>query len=209
MGELTVRLARVDEYAALGELIVEAYDADGFLTTDGYTERLRAVAERATQAELLAAVDPEGAVLGSVTITRPGSPYAELARADELEFRMLATHPSARGRGVGEALLGAVIDRAAQRGYARVVLSSLDRMSAAHRLYRRLGFRRWPQRDWSPVEGVDLIAFALELPAHRVSAGAAVPPDSTVENDGDDACQVGESGDLGRAEHGAARPADE
>jgi hypothetical protein len=36
-------------------------------------------------------------------------------------------------------------------------------MRAAHRAYERLGFRRAPERDWSPVPGIDLYAFALLL----------------------------------------------
>jgi hypothetical protein len=44
-----------------------------------------------------------------------------------------------------------------------VVISSLPQMAAAHRLYTRLGFRRLPERDWTPVPGVDLIAFTVDL----------------------------------------------
>ena len=36
-------------------------------------------------------------------------------------------------------------------------------MTAAHRIYERLGYHRIPERDWSPQPGVDLIAFAKEL----------------------------------------------
>jgi hypothetical protein len=36
-------------------------------------------------------------------------------------------------------------------------------MSAAHRLYRRLGFTRLPCRDWQPVPGLQVLAFALEF----------------------------------------------
>jgi hypothetical protein len=36
-------------------------------------------------------------------------------------------------------------------------------MLAAHAVYRRLGFVREPERDWSPIPGVDLVAFALDL----------------------------------------------
>jgi len=36
-------------------------------------------------------------------------------------------------------------------------------MLAAHRLYRRLGFVRVPERDWEPVPGVVLWAFGIEL----------------------------------------------
>ena len=43
------------------------------------------------------------------------------------------------------------------------MISSLPDMSAAHRLYGRLGFRRAPELDWYPVPGVLLIAFRLDL----------------------------------------------
>lgn len=48
--------------------------------------------------------------------------------------------PPARGRGAGEALLSAVIDWAAGRGYARVRLDVADDNRHAVALYERLGF---------------------------------------------------------------------
>jgi hypothetical protein len=36
-------------------------------------------------------------------------------------------------------------------------------MRVAHRVYERLGFRRAPERDWSPVPGIELLAFVLAL----------------------------------------------
>jgi hypothetical protein len=33
-------------------------------------------------------------------------------------------------------------------------------MAAAHQVYGRLGYARDPERDWSPVPGVDLLAFS-------------------------------------------------
>ena len=44
-----------------------------------------------------------------------------------------------------------------------MVLSTDPRMTAAHRLYERLGFTRLPERDWTPVRGVDLLVYALDL----------------------------------------------
>ena len=44
-----------------------------------------------------------------------------------------------------------------------MVLSSLGVMTAAHRIYERLGYERVPDRDWSPAPGVQLIAYAKEL----------------------------------------------
>jgi hypothetical protein len=48
-----------------------------------------------------------------------------------------------------------------------VVLSSLPVQRDAHRIYERLGFVRLPERDWSPHDGVDLLAFRLDLTTDR------------------------------------------
>jgi hypothetical protein len=53
--------------------------------------------------------------------------------------------------------------RARDRGRRALVASSQDRMLRAHALYRRLGFVREPDRDWSPIPGVELIVFTLAL----------------------------------------------
>ena len=36
-------------------------------------------------------------------------------------------------------------------------------MRTAHRLYERAGFVRLPERDWSPVPGVNLLVYGLRL----------------------------------------------
>jgi ribosomal protein S18 acetylase RimI-like enzyme len=148
----------------VGELTFEAYLADGHLAgrEDGYyAARLRDAGPRYREADLLVAVDT--ALLGTVTIARPGSSFREIGRDDELEFRMLAVSPAARGRGVGEALTRHVLDEAARGGFRAVVLSSSEGMRAAHRLYERLGFGRTPDLDWSPEPGVGLITYRLDL----------------------------------------------
>ncbi|WP_433264294.1 GNAT family N-acetyltransferase [Actinosynnema sp. CS-041913] len=165
MADVVVRPAREDEWAAAGAITVEAYRVDRYIDshTGGYADELADTRARARDAELLVAVDTEDTLLGTVTIALPGSPYAEVSRSGEVEFRMLAVSPRARGRGVGEALVRAVISRAREVGARRVVMSSGETMTTAHRLYRRLGFRRFPERDWNPVPGVQLIAYAFSL----------------------------------------------
>ena len=59
--------------------------------------------------------------------------------------------------------LDAVVDRARRDGYAALVLCSATWMTAAHRLYARAGFGRIPERDWTPVPGVDLLAYRRAL----------------------------------------------
>ena len=73
------------------------------------------------------------------------------------------TDPAVRGRGVGELLVRECLDRARAAGKRRMVLSTDPRMVAAHRLYERRGFTRLPERDWSPLPGVSLMAYAREL----------------------------------------------
>ena len=165
MSEVTIRPARASEYAAVGALTLGAYEANGYLTHDSssYALKLADAATRAREAELLVAVDAEETLLGTVTIAPPGSPWTELAVPDTLEFRMLAVSPEARGRGVGEALTRRVIDRAGELELTAVVLSSSERMTTAHRLYERLGFRRTPAADWRPTPDLLLMTYRLEV----------------------------------------------
>jgi ribosomal protein S18 acetylase RimI-like enzyme len=163
---VTVRPAHTDELAVIGDLTAEAYVADGFVAADdGYVERLRDAMTRAREAEVYVATlaDLPDVVVGTVTFCPQGSAWSELAQPAEGEFRMLAVAPAARRRGVAEALVSVCVERSRELGYTAVVLSSLPEQQTAHRLYERLGFRRTPDRDWSPDEGVDLLAFRLDL----------------------------------------------
>ncbi|MEU2791414.1 GNAT family N-acetyltransferase [Streptomyces sp. NPDC007100] len=164
--DIMIRAARPAEFDAIGELLVAAYAADGLLAfgaDDPYAGKLRDVAHRAEHAEVLTAIDADGAVLGVVTFAAPGSPYAEIAGPGEGEFRMLAVAPGGRGRGIGETLVRACMDRARSLGLSRMVLSAMPHIDKAHRVYERIGFTRIPERDWEPVPGIRLWAFACGL----------------------------------------------
>ena len=155
---MEVRRIRPEEHAAAGEVCVAAYDPLLTGAEDDYRDRLRDVATRDAQAEVwVAALDDR--VVGVVTYCPPGSPWREIGRDDEGEFRMLAVHPAAQGSGAGTALARLCEQRAREDGATGMALSSLATMAAAHRIYARLGYVRDPGRDWSPVAGVDLLAF--------------------------------------------------
>ncbi|MGW0935462.1 GNAT family N-acetyltransferase [Streptomyces sp. NPDC002666] len=165
--DIAIRPIETAEHALLADITAEAYLGDGLLefgTDDPYLVQLRDVPRRAAEAEVLVAADARGRVLGGVTYAAPGNPWADIAAADEAEFRTLAVSREARGAGAGEALVRACIDRArGTAGVTGIVLSTQPKMYGAHRLYGRLGFVRTPARDWSPVADLTLLTFRLEL----------------------------------------------
>ena len=157
----TVEPAVPADFPAIAELTLRVYLGEG-LASEGYASQLADVEGRAAKAELLVVRDG-GAVVGSVALVLEGD-FGEVTESeDEASFRMLAVSPVVRGRGVGEVLVRTCLDRARAAGKRRMVISTDPRMTAAHRLYERLGFRRLPARDWSPVPGVDLLVYALDL----------------------------------------------
>jgi GNAT superfamily N-acetyltransferase len=162
-----VRRATPADYGALGALTVAAYRAaPGYVGEPDYEDELRDVAARAGAAhtEVLVAVAPDGAVVGGVTYAAsPASPQAEFDDPDAAGFRMLAVDPGAQSTGAGAALVAAVVDRARADRRQRVIIHSTPWMTTAHGLYTRRGFTRRPDLDWTPVPGIDLWGFVLEL----------------------------------------------
>jgi ribosomal protein S18 acetylase RimI-like enzyme len=160
-----VRLARPEEYTAVGELTARVYRDGGYAGAD-YEPELRDAAGRAAAGRLLVAVDATtDALLGTVSVftASAGQEWAEGAGPHDVVVRMLAVLPEARGRGVGTLLTQACVEQARALGCTRVLLSTQPTMTAAHRIYERLGFHRTPERDWEPSPGFLLLTYALEL----------------------------------------------
>ncbi len=174
---LLVRAARLDEAVGTAALVEGCYVGEGLVAADNpYVHELRDGEGRWRHADLLVA-QWEGALVGTVTWCPAGSPWREIAQPGEGEFRMLAVHPQARGHGVGSALVHACLERAKAADERAVVISTIDRMADARRLYESLGFRRAPQRDWWPRPSVHLWVYRLELAdrAERPGAGDGRP----------------------------------
>ena len=170
--DLHVRPATEADLDAVGDLCVQAYASSGHLDPeDAYAATLRDAAARASQAELVVA-ERGGRLVGSVTICPTGSPFAEVGRDGEFEFRFLAVAPDAWRSGVGEALIDHCEQQARLRGASAHVICVIDRNDGAHRFYERLGFVRLPERDWDPRPDVHLLAYRRAVPYEGVSAGS-------------------------------------
>jgi GNAT superfamily N-acetyltransferase len=151
-----------DEAEQLGDLTVRVYEAID-ATDDEYTPQLRDVRSRMETCTVLVAVEDDRVVGGTAYVPGPG-PWADRCTPDEAEFRMLVVDPAYRNQGIGEAIVRRCIDLATTGGKARLVLLTEKNMTAAHRIYDRLGFVRAPDRDWDHPD-VYLMAYVLTI--HR------------------------------------------
>ena len=110
---------------------------------------------------LLATVD--GAVAGSGAF-RP-LPDADYPNA--CEMKRLFVRPAFRRFGLGRMIAQALMERAAEAGYSRMLLDTLDDMAAARGLYESLGFVEVPPLCFNPIPGAHYLK--AELGAFRPS----------------------------------------
>ncbi|MCQ8191072.1 bifunctional helix-turn-helix transcriptional regulator/GNAT family N-acetyltransferase [Streptomyces rugosispiralis] len=102
--------------------------------------------ERAWIAEL------DGRPVGSVLCVRDERP-------DTARLRLLLVEPEARGRRIGERLVGTCVDFAREAGYRDLVLWTNDVLTSARRIYERAGFELVAEKRHggygSPLVGQD------------------------------------------------------
>jgi ribosomal protein S18 acetylase RimI-like enzyme len=162
VNRLVIRAVEPHEYDIAGDLVLEAYRSLGDEGDESYERDLRDVGGRLGPSDVLVA-ELDGRIVGCITFVDGQKPLSEVGDPEAATIRMLGVAANARGRGVGEALTRACIERARLAGCRRVRLDTRTSMKSAQRLYERLGFIRDPAHDWSPVPGIELLAYTLEL----------------------------------------------
>jgi GNAT superfamily N-acetyltransferase len=171
-GALRVRDARADERARIAELTMDAYGEyatimhpESWAMLEGALRR--SLADDAGVTRLV--VERDGAIVGSAALYDPGAEaYGDLAsRALWPEVRLVAVAPEARGLGIARALVDECVRRAKRAGAAALGLHTSRSMSAAMRLYERMGFVRDPSTDFQ-VPGAELVeGYRLDLSDHE------------------------------------------
>ncbi|RDG36749.1 helix-turn-helix domain-containing GNAT family N-acetyltransferase [Streptomyces corynorhini] len=89
-------------------------------------------------------------------------------------LRLLLVEPGARGHGLGQRLIGTVVDFARQAGYREVTLWTNDVLTTARALYERAGFTLVSERPHHSY-GAELIGQDWTLPLRE----PAVPQEGT------------------------------
>jgi len=95
---------------------------------------------------------------GCLLLARQGSKVAGVVGMWPLgdgvcEMKRLYVRPEWRRTGLGHRLATAIMARAAENGYKRMVLDTLPEMTAARALYRTMGFQETDQYYANPIEG--------------------------------------------------------
>jgi ribosomal protein S18 acetylase RimI-like enzyme len=163
IGEVLIRAATADDLAHLEDMLLEAYNWDGVerftrdqLGRDDHAWRYVEGWPRPGEFGVVAEDEATGAPLGSawarlLTADRPGYGYV----ADGVPELSIGVVPGQRGRGIGRALLTAVIDAARAAGHDRISLS-VEPANRAAQLYRSVGFDVVGRNGGSDTMGLTL-----------------------------------------------------
>lgn len=152
MHSVSIRLARVGDDAAIGELLVEAFISayarkmPWIVYDDERKAALRAVAEKRRVATVWVA-ESGGRVVGTVALFPPGAEGSQAWLPNAADLRHLATAPDLHGRGLSLALLDAAEAQARAWQVDAITLHVRRGATGVARIYTQRRYRRAPEGD--------------------------------------------------------------
>jgi GNAT superfamily N-acetyltransferase len=178
---IVVRDATPDELERVARLLAGAFERyrprpEAAVTSgdrscfERYLEDTADVGARMANADLLVA-DDAGEIVGTGALYRPhrsdhrsdgdGAPWP----AEWAILRHLAVDPRYRGRGIGQMLAEARVERARALGATAAALHTSVVFASSRAMYQRLGWRRAPLYDFNPISGVLAEAYVFPISA--------------------------------------------
>lgn len=151
-------LGTVKEDKEIISLLTHVYVKDGY-TDKSYAEKMFVPAKLRERGDIILARSSPDRLLGMIICVRPTSPARQVAKIDEAEIHLLAVDHKARCQGIASRLIAACEQRAVSFGYSKMVLSTQQTMSEAHRVYEQRGYQRNPARDWSRGDSKKFLVY--------------------------------------------------
>jgi GNAT superfamily N-acetyltransferase len=133
-----IRLAASDDAALVAELMAEFRDWWGY---EGPSEASLA----RSVPRLLEDGDTDFLLAGTDGVCQLRYRYGLWLESEDCELEDLYVRESARGGGLGRALVEAAVERARERGCGRIQLDTNEGNTGARALYESLGFSAWAE----------------------------------------------------------------
>ena len=152
-----VRVMR-DANAEFGSILPRAFYA-------AYLANVLDVRSRLSESQLFVAEQPEGAIVGAITLYPDASSQGWGWPSGWAGIRAVAVEPSARGLGIGRRLAERCIEHSRKLAAPTVCLHTAPFMKAAIRMYESLGFRRASEFDGDAGEMVTSPRIEPQIPA--------------------------------------------
>jgi len=168
MSEFQLRDAREGEQAAIIELTLAAYHEYAAILGENYhfyeESTIATLSDVGPAAQIVA--EQDGRLVGAALLYPPGTAFEApegMPAPVWPEVRLVAVPPSARGQGIGKALVQECLRRARKDGCTGLALHTTDMMQVAMAMYERMGFFRTPEFDFYPVPEFQVKAYRLEF----------------------------------------------
>jgi ribosomal protein S18 acetylase RimI-like enzyme len=159
MFPLDIREFDLVDAQCVNALALDAFEQfkDAYDDWPAFRARLANMAGLANTGEIIVA-ELDQQIVGAVAYIGPGRPKAEFFNPEWPIMRMLVVAPTARGLGVGRALVDECLRRARRDGASVFALHTSELMQVALPMYQRMGF------EWAAsVPDIHGVRYAVYL----------------------------------------------